>query len=432
MRMIRRSLATAALAAMLAPGLALAAGYSIYEQGAAALGMAGAATASVHDASALFYNPAATTDLEGTQLSLGATWLTTRTSFAGVQPYPGFGVSEEMEAGNFFPPMFYLTHRYGQKMAVGLGVNAPFGLGIEWKNPEQFTGRTITTFADLKALNSQLSLAYALSPRLSVAAGFDMMMAKVELKRINTAIVPGGGGALANVANVDLSSDFSPGYGWNAAASWKPNDAWRVGLNYRSSVQVEINDGTASFTQIPTGNAPFDSVVRAQLPPGQKVATKLKMPSLFSAGLAWNPVPEWTWEADFNWHAWSIFDELPIEFSQTTALSNAVREDYNDNFQVRVGAEHRLPGWTYRFGYYFDQAAAPTESLTPLLPDANRHGATLGLGWKFGTDKKFSLDVYELALFVEKRSTEGQERDNFNGTYKSYVNGVGANLGYRW
>ncbi len=432
MRMIRRALATVALAALLVPGLARAAGYGIYEQGAAALGMAGARTASVQDASALFFNPAATTRLEGTHLSLGATWLTTRTSFAGVQPYPGFGVSEEMEAGNFYPPMFYLTHRYGEKLAVGLGVNAPFGLGIEWKNPEKFTGRTITTFADLKSINTQISAAYPLTPKLSVAAGFDMLMAKVELKRINTAVIPGGGGATANVANVDLSSDYKPGYGWNAAASWVPNEQWTVGVNYRSSIEVDVEGGDASFTQILTGNASFDAFVASQLPPNQGVKTKLKFPAMTSVGLAWHPAPSWTWEADFNWHQWSIFDELPIEFETTTALTSAVREDYDDNFQLRVGAEHRLPGWTYRFGYYYDQAAAPTESLTPLLPDANRHGATLGFGWQFGAQKQWSLDVYNMSLFVENRSTEGKERDNFNGTYKSYVNGAGLNLGYRW
>src|SRR5262245_6433199 len=94
-----RALATVAL---LTPAPALAAGYSIYEQGAAALGMAGATVASVHDASALFYNPAALTRLEGNQLLAGGTWLSTRTSFAGVAPSPGFGVSEEMKNGSFF------------------------------------------------------------------------------------------------------------------------------------------------------------------------------------------------------------------------------------------------------------------------------------------------------------------------------------------
>src|SRR5439155_14986299 len=99
-----------AVAALLAPAAAHAAGYSIYEQGAAALGMAGAYVASAHDASAQFYNPAALTRLEGKQLQFGGTWLTTRTSFAGVDPYPGFSVSEQMKGGSFFPPIVYWTN----------------------------------------------------------------------------------------------------------------------------------------------------------------------------------------------------------------------------------------------------------------------------------------------------------------------------------
>ncbi len=107
-------------------------------------------------------------------------------------------------------------------------------------------------------------------------------------------------------------------------------------------------------------------------------------------------------------------------------------EDYDDSWQARFGAEHRLQAYTYRFGYYYDKAPAPTESVTPLLPDASRHGASLGFGRSFGTDNRWTLDLYGLGLFVQDRSTDGVERNNYNGTYKSFVNIAGFSVAYRW
>ena len=426
MNLLRRARAFAMLAC-LAPAPAHAAGYGIFEQGAAALGMAGAYVASANDATAQFYNPAAMAWLERPQVAGGGTWLSTRTSFAGIPEYPGYGTVEEMETGNFFPPTLYWVQPIRSRFALGVGVNAPFGLGVEWKDPETFTGRERVTKALLQTIKASGSVAFRVTDQWSLAGGADMLNAKVELNNIGTFI--GTGGAPINVLRVKLASDFKPGYGYHFALSGRPTEAWSVGLVYRSEITVDIDDGRATFTQMPTGDPALDAAIAAGKPADQPVATQLVFPSSFTLGIAWKPAPQWTYEVDGVWTEWSAFQKLPLEFPQDPSLDQDIIEDYHDQFAVRLGAEHRLERYSYRFGYYYDQAAAPAESVTPLLPDATRHGFTLGLGLQRGS---WTVDVYNLFLLVEKRSTESREREGYDGVYKSYVNALGATLAYRW
>lgn len=426
----RWSPAALIVAALLLPGSALGAGYGIYEQGARALGMAGAAAASVGDASALFFNPAALTRLEGTQLYVGGSALTTNTSFAGVAPYPGYGVTEEMKPQTFALPAVYVSHAIAPRWVIGAGFYAPYGLGVEWKNPDTFTGRYILTKADLTGLNGGLSVAYAIDPRWSVAVGGNVMFSKVELHRRQFVPIPGGGGAEAEVAKLDLVSDWSPGYGWNAAVSFVPDARWKLGASYRGKVVVDT-DGSADFTQILTGDPTLDANVAASLPPDQGVSTVLRFPAIWSAGASYDPVRAWTLEADLVVTEWSLFRDLPLRFSQTPSVNATLREDYANALAVRTGAEHRLDGWSYRFGYYYEQEAAPSASVTPLLPDAARHGVTVGATIPLGAGNRITLDLYDLALFVPKRSTDGVERDGYDGTYRTFINSFGLNLNWR-
>jgi long-chain fatty acid transport protein len=203
----------------------------------------------------------------------------------------------------------------------------------------------------------------------------------------------------------------------------------KVGATYRSRIDVEVDDGRATFTQIPTGDPVLDALIAANLPANQAVHTELVFPAILSLGLAWDPNPTWTLALDGVWSQWSAFEKLPLRFPADPALDRDIIEKYDDTFAVRLGAEHRLEYYTYRFGYYFDPAAAPVESVTPLLPDADRHGVTLGLGLTRGA---WTFDAYNLFLFVQNRSTEQRERDGYDGTYKTYVNALGASLAYRW
>ena len=158
MNLHKTAIATALAAVLLLPCAAFGAGYGIFEQGASAMGMAGAGTASVHDASAVFYNPAAIARLDGRQIYFGDTWLMTSISFAGTEPYPGFGVTEQMHNGNFFPPTVYWNSHVNKKLASGAGLNAPFGVVVDWKNPDQLPGRGRVTKAAVRALNGNLSM----------------------------------------------------------------------------------------------------------------------------------------------------------------------------------------------------------------------------------------------------------------------------------
>ena len=437
MRLNRLLPAAMLLAAILPPHLARAAGYSIYEQGAAVLGMAGAGTASVSDASAMFFNPAALTRLEGTQLYVGGSALQPVTSFAGKGANPGYGVTAEMVRQTFYPPTVYATRRLPQGWAVGLGLNAPFGLGTEW-NPVSFPGRYLTTRVDLQTLNGSACVAYAPTAKWSLAAGADMLWAKARIQSRKEAIAPGGGGGAVDVAAVSIESKFKSAPGWNAALLITPAPQWKFGAYYRSEIIVHVDDAPVTFTQIPSGNPVFDAGVAAQLPPAQTVSTVLHFPAMWSAGAAWNPRPQWTVAGEFDVHEWRAFKELPIHFNQTTAASVTRIEDYTNAWQIRLGAEHRLSCCTYRFGYYFDKSPAPTHAVTPLLPDADRHGVSVGLGKSLGTDKRWTVDAYELALFAKRRfgtaaaSPDEPPAYQFQGDYKTFVNIVGIALSYRW
>jgi len=431
MRSVKAPWCAVAAGLALFPVCARGAGYSIYEQGAAVLGMAGAGVASVSDPSAVFFNPAAMSRLDGTQLLVGGTLLNPVTSFAGVAPYPGYGVTEEMERQSFFPPTIYATHHLSHELALGAGFDSPYGLGVKWKNPDQFTGRYIVTEANLHNLSTNLSLSYARGPKWSGGLGLDLVFAKVDLHRREQAVLPGGGGVLVDVARVDLNADYKSGWGWNAGLSFAPDSDWTLAATFRSLV-VTKPSGDATFTQMPTGNAVLDAAVAASLPPNQGVSSVIRFPATWSGAAAYRPQPNWTIEADANFFQWSVFKDLPIYLDQTPSANQTLVENYKDSWQFRFGTENRLPRFTWRFGYYYDQQAAPDESVTPILPDANRNGLSAGLGFALGAKKQMTLDLYELAVFVDTRSTNGVERDGYNGEYKSYVNAAGFGLTYRW
>jgi long-chain fatty acid transport protein len=134
--LLRRSLG------LVAPQVTLAAGFQVSEHNARATGRAGAVIATVDDASAVFYNPAGLTGVKGNQVLLGLTLLRPISEYEGSGP-PGVGgpAGTYTTTGDFVPvPNIYLGRELSSKAFVGFGFYAPYGLGIEWSNPDTFVG----------------------------------------------------------------------------------------------------------------------------------------------------------------------------------------------------------------------------------------------------------------------------------------------------
>jgi long-chain fatty acid transport protein len=127
-------------------------------QDAYAIARGNAFVATADNPSAIYYNPAGITQLPGQQVRLG------------VLNY--LGLVSEYEAPNGreaktkyriepVPQLYYTFTQDGSPVSFGVGVYAPFGLGLEWPDDTGFLHRG-TPFA--RDHQSHLRLASALNP----------------------------------------------------------------------------------------------------------------------------------------------------------------------------------------------------------------------------------------------------------------------------
>ena len=157
---------------------AQAAGFRLYNQGAAAAGQANAFTAQADEPSAIHYNPAGLTQVRGIQFSGGSVLVGGGTSFTsptGTNVHGGFDGSIASPA----PFNFYATANLGdilrqrlKGLVVGLGVTTPFGLVYSFPASSPFA--TAVKNEKLPMIDIKPTIAYQVTEQLSVGLGADI------------------------------------------------------------------------------------------------------------------------------------------------------------------------------------------------------------------------------------------------------------------
>src|SRR5437867_13382145 len=127
-----QGIACLVLAALVGFGAeAVGGGFSFNENGAAATGKATAFAGEANDPSAIFYNPAGITQLQGTQIMIGASVVKLDSTFRSATTVESTQLQDQFPA----LPYVYITHqftRWGERLSIGLGIYTPFGILIDW------------------------------------------------------------------------------------------------------------------------------------------------------------------------------------------------------------------------------------------------------------------------------------------------------------
>jgi long-chain fatty acid transport protein len=412
----------------LAAASAFGSGFSIFEQGAKATGMAGAFVATADDGSAIFYNPAGLAQQREMKVLAGATFITFSNEFRGdPESEVTSGTWGQYNPHTFIPPNLYASMPVGANLTVGVGVFSSWGLRTDWADP--WPGRYISRDADLKTASFNPAIAWQTSDgRLAIGGGVEYRRARVFLNANNMALNPFTG-RVADVANVRLASEYGDDIGWNLGVLFKPSSRFRIGASYRSEMDIDL-EGRAEVKQIPTGNAQFDAIVGMQLPPNQPITTSFPFPAVAIAGIAFSPSDRTDIEFNVSHMTWSRFEELTVNFLTTPAAGFTREQNWKDSSAFRLGMNHRATdSWDVRLGAVYDQNPQPVESVNPLLPDADRIGVTMGTAFRY---RSWTAEWALMVLHFKDRDTQGRNPEGFDGLYKTDAMLLGVNLGYRF
>jgi long-chain fatty acid transport protein len=416
--MVLRTVVVAGLALSLAaPQLARAQGSSVYTHSACMSARNGAGVANpCADGSAVFYNPAALA-LQPSAVGLNATLVTSETEFT----YAG-GERAAVRRGpeRVTVPAGWLQYRVNPRLAAGLGVWAPYGLGLKW--PTEFEGRYMGYDNSLRGLYIQPTVAYQVLPeRVSVGAGVDFVRGSISIRQrsdlarlvvVNPAtgqpvmhpVVPGTPltfGHLGVAAGTDFADALLEGDGsavtGHAGLMARLTDRLSLGARYMHSATVAF-EGTGTFQQVETNivlpgallgrpepQLPLDAVLATQftgtgLLTTQTIQTELTFPAMAVIGLSFGATPQLQLMADYQWTGWSSFDRAPVEFERLP--DDVLVFEYSDAHTYRLGADFAAtPALDLRAGFVYNTAASPMPS--PLLPEAPRNYYSVGLGYRF-------------------------------------------------
>ena len=398
---MRRPAILICILSTLAPATAFASGFELRESSAHAMGTAYAgAAASNSDAGFLFYNPAALGGVDTWDMSLNATGLILGSSgkFSGTTA-AGTPSGGQMNPSGFisnaFVPAGDVRYRLDDQFAIGLSLSSPWGESTKY--PATWAGRYYAMTTRLTSLDITPVISYQPFPDITIAAGPQIQYLNAELSEALDfgtlgalggipGAVPGGNDGIVQLHGNSWAAGYVVG------AMWQIVPQLSLGLSYRSRIDQTLS-GSENFSFDATGvGATINALTGAFA--NTRGSTDLPTPAVVMGGARWALDDRWTALAGVEYTNWSSFKQLLIVPNNPLDPQGLTVLNWKNTWFGSIGGEYRYDDrLTLRLGGAYDEAAAPSDTVEPRIPDANRYWISGGVGykWSAGTDVNFGV-----------------------------------------
>ncbi len=393
---------------MLFSYIAYAGGYQVKLQGQQQTTMGLIGTPMVFGSSGIFYNPGTISFMDSEyDFSAGVSLVMSTATFQkDLTDY-------QAETESPISPPFYLygAYKINDKLAVGIGVNTPFGSSTEWD--ENWEGKHLIQNISFHAVWIQPTVSYKIMDNLSLGLGVVLSLGTVELQK-----------ALPYDPEAQVSLEGSTNaWGFNAGLYWEPTEKISVGVTYRSKISMNVENGDATFT-IPAS-------LQTTISPSNKFNAGLPLPANLDFGVAFKVDDKLTIAAEGNICFWKTYETLTFTFAENgELLNNTNPRKYKNTLIGRLGAQYIFnEKWTFRAGIYYDPSPTNDDYFNPETVTLNTFAFTFGATYKYNDKLEITLSYLQ---------TNGAETHksyvpaNFSGTYKSIANIPGIGIRYRF
>lgn len=405
-------------------GLSMAAtyagGYRVSLQGQKALAMGHTGVAVINSSESVFFNPASLVYLED-RLNITAGVSGVFSNIAYQDKETGANARSDSPMGT--PLYLYASYKATDWLSFGIGVYTPYG--SEVKYDDDWAGSHLVNRIELQAIYIQPTVAFKVNDMLSFGGGAIYATGSVNFNRnLNRTLTDLEG----NRSNVTVDASGISAWGWVASTLFSPTENLRIGATYRSKIDMNADDGKATFENIPNSPlTPFkDTSIKASLP----------MPAEMTVGLSYAFCEKWTFAFDYNRDFWDAYESLDIDFADPNIPDSKNARNYKNSSVYRFGMQYDVSKmFTLRTGYYFDESPVREGYFAPETPrnDSNNFtaGFTVNIGSHLQVDASFLYSHFKEVNASYDYYFENDNAVPFRGTYKTSAFVPGLGLTYK-
>lgn len=395
----RKTAGVVLLAVAVSWSLAFGSGTRVGFKDAFATARGNAFVATADNPSALYYNPAGITQLDGLQMAGNLYSLAVSSDYAGTG-----GTASLVKDRQNVPSLYFTWKPANGSIAYGFAVYAPFGLATEWPNNSPL--RTHALKNEQTYLTYNFTAAWQVAPNVSVGGSVTYNRIDTDLRR-----------ALGVFGPTDLFRFEGNGhdFGFNLGLLWKPTERHSLGISYSHHTSVNLT-GTSSTIPIV---------------PSEPASARFEFPEVLIVGWSFRPTPAWNFEVNLDWTNWNRLNTVTV---QKASGATPLPFHWKSGLFYEFGATHYFTnGWNMSAGYCFTENSTPDATYTPAVPDSDRHFYSLGVGYR---GERITADLAWQYADGGTRRVVGSPASligaTADGSYRNTINSVSLSLGYKF